>query len=61
MVSTLRVHIVINVVLNTAYSPLTRGKRLNDPALLPIAKEYGKTVAQILIRYTLQKAHRPLI
>ena len=38
-----------------AYSPLTRGKRLNDPALVPIAKEYNKTVAQILIRYTLQK------
>jgi diketogulonate reductase-like aldo/keto reductase len=40
-----------------AYSPLTRGQRLNDPALVPIAKESGKTVAQILIRYTLQKVH----
>ena len=28
---------------------------MQDPALVPIAKEYGKTVAQILIQYTLQK------
>jgi diketogulonate reductase-like aldo/keto reductase len=41
--------------LMIAYSPLTRGQRLNDPALVPIAKAHGKTVAQILIRYTLQK------
>jgi len=38
-----------------AYSPLTRGQRLKDPALVPIAQKYGKSVAQILIRYTLQK------
>lgn len=40
-----------------AYSPLTRGQRLSDPALVPIAEKYGKTVAQILIRYTLQKVY----
>jgi len=28
---------------------------LNDPALVPIAEKYGKSVAQILIRYTLQQ------
>jgi diketogulonate reductase-like aldo/keto reductase len=38
-----------------AYSPLTRGQRLKDPALVPIAKAHQKSVAQILIRYTLQK------
>ena len=42
-------------LMGVAYSPLTRGLRLKDPALVPIAKEYHKTVAQILIRYTLQK------
>lgn len=38
-----------------AYSPLTRGQRLNDPTLVAIAKTYNKSVAQLLIRYTLQK------
>lgn len=35
-----------------AYSPLTRGKRLNHPTIVNIAKSYGnnKTPAQILIR-----------
>ncbi len=37
-----------------AYSPLTRGKKLNDPKLLNIAKIYNKTSAQILIRWGLQ-------
>jgi len=38
-----------------AYSPLTRGQRLNDPTVVAAAKKYDKTTAQILIRYTLQK------
>ena len=39
-----------------AYSPLTRGKHLNHPAIVNIAKKYGnnKTPAQILIRWSLQ-------
>jgi len=37
-----------------AYSPLTRGNKLNDPTLIAIAKKYGKTAAQILIRWSLQ-------
>jgi diketogulonate reductase-like aldo/keto reductase len=36
------------------YSPLTRGKRLTHPKLSKIAKKYGKTSAQILIRWSLQ-------
>ncbi len=38
-----------------AYSPLTRGKRLDDPGLVAMAREYGKTPAQMLIRWVLQK------
>ncbi|GMM56131.1 hypothetical protein DAKH74_027470 [Maudiozyma humilis] len=38
-----------------AYSPLTRGKKLNDPTIVKIAKKYGKEPAQILIRWSLQK------
>ena len=37
-----------------AYSPLTRGHRLNDPAIARIAAKYGKTPAQVLIRWSLQ-------
>jgi diketogulonate reductase-like aldo/keto reductase len=37
-----------------AYSPLTRGKRLSHPDIIKVAKKYGKTSAQILIRWNLQ-------
>jgi methylglyoxal/glyoxal reductase len=37
-----------------AYSPLTRGERLNHPTVVRLAKKYGKTSAQILIRWSLQ-------
>jgi methylglyoxal/glyoxal reductase len=37
-----------------AYSPLTRAKRLNHHAVIEIAKKYGKTPAQVLIRWSLQ-------
>jgi methylglyoxal/glyoxal reductase len=38
-----------------AYSPLTRGRRLNHPTVINIAKKYdNKTPAQILIRWSLQ-------
>ncbi len=37
-----------------AYSPLTRGKRLNHEDLVGIAQKYDKTPAQILIRWSLQ-------
>ncbi|MFW9902803.1 MAG: aldo/keto reductase [Candidatus Thorarchaeota archaeon] len=41
-------------IIIEAYSPLTRGKKLDDPRLLEIAKKYNKTPAQILIRWGLQ-------
>jgi methylglyoxal/glyoxal reductase len=37
-----------------AYSPLTRGQRLNHPTLVDLAKKYDKSPAQILIRWSLQ-------
>jgi 2,5-diketo-D-gluconate reductase A len=48
-------HIVIQ-----AYSPLTRTDRLDDPALSQIASHYGKTPAQILLRWNLQHGTVPL-
>ncbi len=38
-----------------AYSPLTRGRKLNDPKLVSIARRYHKSTAQILIRWILQR------
>lgn len=41
-------------ILIEAYSPLTRGEKLNDQTLVSIARRYNKTSAQILIRWCLQ-------
>jgi diketogulonate reductase-like aldo/keto reductase len=38
-----------------AYSPLTRGKNLDDPVPVSIAKAHGKSAAQVLIRWSLQR------
>jgi diketogulonate reductase-like aldo/keto reductase len=43
-----------------AYSPLTKGDRLGEPQLKNLAKKYGKTSAQILIRWNLQHQIIPL-
>jgi diketogulonate reductase-like aldo/keto reductase len=37
-----------------AYSPLTRGEKLNHATVITIAQKYDKTPAQILIRWSLQ-------
>ncbi len=37
-----------------AYSPLTRGHRLNHPVITQIAAKYARTPAQVLIRWGLQ-------
>jgi methylglyoxal/glyoxal reductase len=38
-----------------AYSPLTKGRRLDDSTVATIAREVGRTPAQVLIRWSLQK------
>ncbi|KAF2711896.1 2,5-diketo-D-gluconic acid reductase A [Pleomassaria siparia CBS 279.74] len=48
-----------NVILQ-AYSPLVRNTRSDDPLLVPLAKKYGKTATQILLRWSLQKGFVPL-
>lgn len=47
-------------VLVEAYSPLATGKILGKPELRTMADRYGKTVAQISIRYCLQHETLPL-
>lgn len=38
-----------------AYSPLTKGRRLDNPVVAQVASAHGRSPAQILIRYALQK------
>lgn len=38
----------------TSWSPLARGRLLEDPVLSEIAKTHGKSVAQVIIRWHLQ-------
>ena len=42
-------------VLVQAWAPLAQANRWNDPLLQDIVKRTGKTEAQILIRWSLQK------
>ncbi|MFD2629891.1 aldo/keto reductase [Oceanobacillus kapialis] len=37
-----------------AWSPLKRGQLLNDPTLTEIGEKYGKTAAQIILRWDIQ-------
>jgi methylglyoxal/glyoxal reductase len=40
-----------------AYSPLTRGRRLNDPVVVGVAQRVVRTPAQVLLRWGLQHGH----
>jgi len=43
-----------NDIVPMGYSPLTRGHYINDPLFVEIASRYGRTPAQILIRWSVQ-------
>lgn len=43
-----------------AYSPLTKGRRLGDPTVAAVAAEVGRTPAQVLLRWSLQRGFVPL-
>ncbi|KAF1954937.1 Aldo/keto reductase [Byssothecium circinans] len=47
-------------VILQAYSPIVRATKTDDPLLLPLAKKYGKTTSQILLRWSLQMGFVPL-
>jgi diketogulonate reductase-like aldo/keto reductase len=49
-----------NQIVIQAWSPLTRAERLNDDKLAAMAARYGKTPAQLLIRWNLQLGVVPL-
>lgn len=44
-----------NRVILTAYSPLARGRLSQDPLLVRIAAKYGKTVAQVVLRWLIEQ------
>ena len=50
----LQAHNLSHGIYIEAYSPITRGKKLNDTTLVGIAANYDKTPAQILIKWCLQ-------
>ncbi|KKK14393.1 hypothetical protein ARAM_000063 [Aspergillus rambellii] len=45
-----------NIVIQ-AYSPLAHGTRMKEPLLASLGKKYGKSPAQIMIRWGLQKKY----
>jgi diketogulonate reductase-like aldo/keto reductase len=39
-----------------AYSPLTRGHELNDPTVIDVARVHGRTPAQVMLRWAIERA-----
>lgn len=44
-------------IQTVAYSPLTKGRFLEDPVVVDVAKRVGATPAQVLIRWSLDQGH----
>jgi diketogulonate reductase-like aldo/keto reductase len=44
-----------NEIVVVSYSPLTKGRKLDDPVLAEVGAQYGKTPAQVLIRWVIDK------
>ncbi|KAF8073341.1 Aldo/keto reductase [Lyophyllum atratum] len=49
-----------NGIVVEAYSPLSRGKSFDDPVIQQVSKEYNKTPAQVLVRWSVQRGFVPL-
>ena len=41
-------------IVTESWSPLGQGKELNDPAIVAIAKDHGKSPAQVVLRWQVQ-------
>lgn len=48
-------------MLVEAYSPLAHGQKVADVSLKPMAAKYGKTVAQLILRWSVQKGNIVLV
>lgn len=49
-----------NRIVLESYSPLTRGNNLDDAILQQLAEKYGKSAAQIILRWNIQHGVVPL-
>ncbi|TKA58654.1 hypothetical protein B0A55_12136, partial [Friedmanniomyces simplex] len=49
-----------NGIVVEAYCPLVRNQKADDPTLNEIGKKHGKTTAQVLVRYCIDKGWSPL-
>lgn len=49
-----------NIVVQ-AYCPIVRGERFGDAKVVSLARKYGKTEAQVLLRWSLQRGLVPLV
>jgi diketogulonate reductase-like aldo/keto reductase len=47
-------HCLKNRIQIESYSPLTQGKKINEPRLVALANKYGKTAGQMLIRWSIE-------
>jgi methylglyoxal/glyoxal reductase len=43
-----------NKIQLQSYTPLVRGKKMNDPRLINLAHKYNKTAAQIILRWNME-------
>lgn len=50
----------INNILAEGYSPLATGRILGNGEIARVAEKYGRTIAQVSVRYVLQKGALPL-
>ncbi|KAF9732341.1 hypothetical protein PMIN02_006978 [Paraphaeosphaeria minitans] len=47
-------------IILEAYCPIVRATKAEDPLVQPLAKKYGKTTSQVLLRWSLQMGFVPL-
>ena len=48
-----------NIIVE-CYSPLTLGKKLKDPELIALGEKYGKSTAQVQLRYLIERGIVPI-
>lgn len=48
-------------IATEAFSPIVRGKKLNDPEVVKLAEKYQRTPAQILLNWSLKQGFIPLV
>lgn len=50
-----------NGIVIQAYCPLVRGERLGDPTLHTVSQHVGKSPAQVLLRWSMQRGFCPVV